>query len=130
MIKRGQIWTYIYGQNFDRNVAGKWLYEGETRAFRDIQDKLKLLADEGKFPMAKFANKDPGVDPCPYRKPSVLCVYTIKEQDQKVREIIKAEFGLWTETYKTEAQTARDWKPGGLLYEEYTQYWRKKRGFL
>ncbi|MEW5952295.1 MAG: hypothetical protein AB1815_00835 [Bacillota bacterium] len=130
MIKRGQIWTYIYGQNYNRNVAGKWIYEGEAQTFRAIQDRLKELADAGKFPMAKFVNKDPGVDPCPYRKLSVLCVYTNQEQDQQVREAVQAEFGLWTETYKTEAQTERDWKPGGLLYEEYIHYWRKKRGFL
>ncbi|AGL02693.1 hypothetical protein [Desulfoscipio gibsoniae] len=130
MIQVGTVWTYIFAPNVDNKVAGKWIYEGNADLFRQLCPKLNKLADNGAINMAKFANKNPRHDPCPYIKNSVLCVYTHKPRDKKIRLIIKNELDLWSETYKTEEQTNQEWRPGGILFEQYAHYWKNKRGFL
>lgn len=130
MIQVGNVWTYIFAPDVNNKVAGKWIYEGSAEFFRELAPRLDELANSGAINMAKFANKYPKCDPCPYIKHSVLCVYTHRPRDENIRHLIKEKLGLWTEIYKTEEQTRMEWRPGGKLYEEYTRYWRNKRGFL
>lgn len=130
MIQVGTVWTYIFAPNVNNKVAGKWIYEGSADLFRDLSPQLNKLADQGKINMAKFANKNPRHDPCPYIKHSVLCVYTRVPRDEKVRQIIKDELGLWSDIYKTEEQSNQEWRPGGVHFEQYARYWKNKRGFL
>lgn len=130
MIQEGYIWTYIIDPRAEKKFAGMWKYEGDASEFKAQVPKLNELAEQGLIAMAKFANKDPKFDPCPYLKHSVLCVYTTKERDESIRNLIYKHLGLWTDVYKTEEESRRDWQPGGKLYEEYISYWRKKRGFL
>lgn len=130
MIQVGTVWTYIFAPDVNNKVAGKWVYEGDADFFRELLPKLNELANSGFINMAKFANKNPTNDPCPYIKHSVLCVYTLSPHDDSVRQTIKEKLSLWSETYKTEEQTKKEWNPGGELYEEYIRYWKDKRGFL
>ncbi len=130
MIQVGTIWTYIFAPDVKNKFAGKWIYEDKAENFRKIAPALDELANSGLINMAKFANKNPQWDPCPYYKNSVLCVYTQVPRDDKIRQLIKEKLNMWTETYKTEEQTAMEWQPGGKLYEDYVRYWKNKKGTL
>lgn len=130
MIQVGTIWTYIFAPDVKNKFAGKWVYEAGANFFRKISPQLDQLADRGLINMAKFANKDPRWDPCPYIENSVLCIYTREPRDESIRQLIKKKLGLWTDVYKTEEQTAMEWRPGGKLYEDYVRYWKNKRGTL
>lgn len=130
MIQKGTIWTYIFAPDVKNNFTGKWIYEADADFFREIAPQLDELANQGLINMAKFANKDPRWDPCPYIKNSVLCVYTQVPRDESLRQLLREKLDLWTDLYKTEEQTAREWRPGGKLYEDYIRYWKSKRGTL
>lgn len=130
MIQVGTIWTYVFAPDFKNNFTGKWIYEADADFFREISPQLDELAADGVIHMAKFANKNPDRDPCPYIENSVLCVYTWEPRDEKIRRMIQERLNLWTDTYKTEEQTTMEWQPGGKLYEDYISYWRNKRGTL
>ncbi len=130
MIQVGTVWTYIFAPNINNKVAGKWIYKGSADFFRQLAPQLDELAEQGIINLAKFANKNPKWDPCPYIKHSVLCVYTYVPREPKIREVLKEKLGLWTDIYKTEEQTNREWRPGGVFYEEYIRYWKNKKGSL
>lgn len=94
-------------------------------AFKRKSSAIDQLVCEGKIAAAKYARKDPMWDPCPYKKDSVLCVYTQTPHDQEIKELVSEILGFCPVEWKSEEETMKDWAPGGKLRKEYDEYWNE-----
>jgi len=113
--KRGWI-----AENSD--IFGKWLILDKCpRNLEKFKHKLDELAEKGKIIQAKFYNikkmNQKKVSLLPRRKESILLVYCYKKEKEKVGRLLK-NLGLEPKEWKSNAQTVKDWLPGGELFEE------------
>lgn len=119
-----KIWKMFLDPNISKKVVGKWIFEAPKEIFAKYDDFFDTLVENGQIPEIKYALKDSMYDPCPYKKESVLCVYTYKKNDKAIRDLVVSNCSdLRNPYYKTEAQTIKDWSPKGGLYKEYKEYW-------
>ena len=120
MIIEGQVWYEVVPKDRPTNAeVGKWLYFGEKAVLHSWLQRLNELVEHGILRAAKISRKDPRWDPFPH-KPCVLCVYTTDNEEEKAhaRHLLATEFGVEVRTWKSDAQTSRDWAEDGWLQIE------------
>lgn len=126
MIFETPVWLIFRKQTNKKKAIGKWIWEALVKTFLNEEFAIKLnsLVEDGKILSAKFALKNPWNDPFPYKKESVLCVYTLRVIDPEAKKAISDILGFKPVQYKLEVQTKMDWADGGKLKKEYEEFWK------
>lgn len=101
---------------------GKWIVRDENSGnLKKHKGKLNELVEKNKLTQIKFYNvkrmNEEGISLLPERDASVLMFYCYKNEKGEVKEIIE-DLGLSAGEWKSNKQTAKDWQPGGKLFEE------------
>jgi hypothetical protein len=121
MIREDQVWYNVTPKDYASTDAeiGKWLYFGEKNVLHSWLPRLNELVEAGELRAAKISRKDPRWDPFPH-KPCVLCAFTANDEQEKtrVKRLLAIEFGIDVSTWKSDAQTLRDWDEYGWLQIE------------
>ena len=97
-------------------AVGKWLYFGEKDRLHSWLPRLDVLVERRSLMAAKISRKDPKFDLFPH-KPCVLCVFTADDDNERAqaKQLLAREFGIEVKTWKSDAQTMRDWAEDGWL---------------
>lgn len=118
MIIKSPVWFDVVPtkQRATNAEIGKWLYFGEKALLHGWLPRLDELIEAGELRAAKVSRKDADSDPFPH-KPCVVCVYTTDTEKEKAhaKRVLAREFGVEVTTWKSDAQTSRDWAEDGWL---------------
>jgi hypothetical protein len=117
MILANEYWYDIVRKGEHTPTAiGKWLYFGEKDRLHSWLPRLDVLVERGSLIAAKISRKDPKSDPFPHKQ-CVLCVFTADDDNERERakQLLARELGIEVKTWKSDAQTMRDWEEDGWL---------------
>lgn len=120
MITEDPYWINILPSNYDHTISesitGKWLYFDDTEKLHSLAFKIDSFVESGAIRSAKIARKIPQFDLFP-QKPCVLCVFTSDDPSEKerVKNLLKSQFGITVQAWKSDEQTTADWEDGGKL---------------
>jgi len=117
MIRENAVWVNFLPSDYGAAqasdpIAGKWLCFGSKEELHLYGPLLDKLVEEGVLRAAKLAKKDPRTDPFPHKE-CVLCVFTSDNPPEKTRvHDTLRDIGLHPQSWKSNADTLRDWEPG------------------
>ncbi|HEU4561955.1 MAG TPA: hypothetical protein VFS20_29280 [Longimicrobium sp.] len=116
IVRNAQWFDVVPSDGKRREIDGKWLIFGPTAELHRHLEQLDALVEAGEIKAAMVTRKVPSHDLFP-EKPCVICVFTADDPAEKaaVKALLQERLGLTPSSWKSDAQTRKDWEEKGWL---------------
>ncbi len=100
------------------------MVEHSLERIKSYFSDISAHVENGRIAGAKYSHKEEKERDAFSDWPPILMVYA-DDHDKDLVKLIMASVGIRSPTWKYDAQTAQDWRPGGELYELQKSWERK-----